>query len=266
VLAIFLKLKNSAKVRIQIQFHGDIYTFGINRGIRGFLRVCLSRIAIHFSDSIRIVSKFQAEEILSFSPNSIQKFVLAPIPIDFSRIAMAEIEKDIDLLFVGRLQEERGITELVKIVTALTGSTPAIRIAIVGHGPLLPYLNQELEQQLSAGSVSLMGFVDGINLQQIYSRTKILISTAPQEGYGLVVREAALSQILVIARESKGVAEAKVIFPSSIETFRTTTEAVNLIHRGLAGEIGKIQINQLDEQQRSDKENLTRLINSWVID
>ena len=264
LIGIYLKLFNRSKVRIQTQFHGDTYTFRFNKGVRGIIRVCLSRIGIVSSDSIRIVSEFQMGEIKTFAPKSHQKFVMAPIPIDYSRIAIPLSNKTIDLSFIGRLHQERGIVELIKIVNLVKEASPEIRIVIAGDGPMRPQVEQQLSYWIDKGDVTMRGYLSGEQLYDLYSETKVLISTAPREGYGLTLREAALSQVLVIARHSKGACEAQNSYPEQIKTFSTLNEAFTLVQESLNQNVEKTALGQLDVQRQRDSESLVRLINSWL--
>lgn len=264
LIGIYLKLFIGSKVRVQIQFHGDTYTFRFNKGLRGVLRVCMSRIGIIFSDSIRIVSKFQMEEIISFAPKSQQKFVLAPIPIDYSRIAIPLNSKSIDLTFIGRLHQERGIVELIKIIKLVKEVSPEIRIVIAGDGPMRSQIEQQLSYWIEKGDIMMRGYLSGEQILALYAQTKVIISTAPREGYGLTLREAALSQVLVIARHSRGACEAQNSYPHQIKTFLILSEAVTLIQESLNQKVNAAAPSQVDAQRELDSQGLIRLVNSWL--
>lgn len=264
LVAIYLKLIIGSKVRVQTQFHGDTYTFRFNRGLRGIVRVCLSRIGIISSDSIRIVSKFQMEEINSFAPKSHQKFVLAPIPIDYSRIAIPLKSKTTDLSFIGRLHQERGIVELIQIIKLVKEDSPEVRIIIAGDGPMRPQIEQKLSYWIEKGDVTMQGYLSGEQILNLYAQTKVLISTAPQEGYGLTLREAALSEVSVIARHSKGACEAQNSYPHQIKTFSILSEAVTLIQKSLNQKVNATAPSQIDAQRQLDSEGLIRLVISWL--
>ena len=64
------KILSISKIRVQIQFHGDIYSYSKVGGFRGVVRVLTSRIALRFADSVRIVSQFQESEIQNITINS----------------------------------------------------------------------------------------------------------------------------------------------------------------------------------------------------
>jgi 1,2-diacylglycerol 3-alpha-glucosyltransferase len=128
------------------------------------------------------------------------KFVLAPIPIDFTKVATKSSGVRNELVFVGRLHSERGISDLIKIIKSLKIKRPSTTVVIVGEGPLKNELKQKFENWIQGSTITMLGFLSPDEIQDIYASTKVLVSTAPTEGYGLTLREAALSNVHVIAR------------------------------------------------------------------
>lgn len=266
IIGIYLKFLLGSKVRIQTQFHGDVYSFRFNQGVKGALRALLSRLGIITSYSIRTVSKFQVNEIVAFAPKSKDKFVLAPIPVDNSRIAIPNETKNTDLAFIGRLHEERGIAELICIIELVKKTLPDTRVAIVGDGPLRTQIQKELSRWIKQGDLKMLGYLNPKQIRNVYADTKILISTAPLEGYGLTLREAALSQVLVVAQYSKGAREAQASYPLQIKTFSTPDEAVTLIQSFLNQKCDTASPSQIDAQIEFDNQGVTRLVRSWLDD
>jgi glycosyltransferase involved in cell wall biosynthesis len=264
ILALALKIWLKPLVRIQIQFHGDTYSFKFNKGARGFLRVCLSRLGIAFADSIRIVSQFQADEIRLISKSAGERFVLAPIPIDFSKVATKSSDVRYELTFVGRLHPERGISDLIKIIESLKDKRPSTTVVIVGEGSLKNEIKQKFENWIQDSTITMLGFLSSDEIREIYASSKVLVSTAPTEGYGLTLREAALSNVHVVARESKGSLGAKASFPSRIETFANIDEAVLLIQTHLDIQSFRDSSSDISSQTKADAQGLDRLIKSWI--
>lgn len=264
LMSLYLKLRLKSLVGVQIQFHGDTYSFSVNRGLKGILRALLSRIGIVFADSIRIVSKFQENEIKRIWQKASNKFVLAPIPIEISKIAKFHSSNKYDLAFIGRLHSERGIDDLVELIKNLKSIRPTTSIAIAGDGPLRLYIAEELSKWIDDSSVSLKGFLDGPGISNLYSETKVLVSTAPREGYGLTLREAILSNVQVIVRRSEGALEAKAAYPDGINTFTTIQQAVELILIKLDEDAQSWNPRLLENQIKSDQGAMKRLIGSWL--
>lgn len=264
LIARILRLCIPNKIGIQTQFHGDIYSLAGTFSFSNFLRVSIARNAIKFSDSIRIVSNFQKDEIVKVSPESFKKIVIAPIAIDTSKISTEKTSKDIDLLFVGRLHKERGISDLISLINVITATEPTLKILIVGEGPERDYLSKSLRISPQNGATQLLGYVESSALLNIYSRSRVLLSTAPSEGYGLTLREAAINGLLIVARNSRGAKETQELFASQIFLYESLHEAISLVLRLRKLDFATNQTELLVAQRKRDLQARKRLIESWI--
>ena len=255
------------KVSIQCQFHGDLYTPMGNPGPKGLLRVLSSRFAFRQADSLRIVSEFQESEIRSIAPNLDAKFIASPIPIDYSKIPKERsAEMTYDVAVVGRLHEERGIDKAISIIKEVTTLKGQARVVFVGEGKYLPSIYHELADEIASGAVVLLGALSGENLRDIYASSKILLSAAPQEGYGLALREACLSGMFVVARNSAGAREAGRDFPGSFIFYDSVQEAVRkILHEIDSFSQRNDRTEMVQIQKLRDGKNLRKLLESWVI-
>jgi hypothetical protein len=68
-------------------------------------------------------------------------------------------------------------------------------------------------------------------LVEFYRKLNCLLVCAPQEGYGLSIREAVMQGVFVIALENKGTREARELFPESVYLFKTVDEAAALMKK-----------------------------------
>jgi glycosyltransferase involved in cell wall biosynthesis len=254
------------KVSIQCQFHGDVYTSLSNPGLRGIARVASSRYAFSQADSIRIVSQFQEIEIRRISPNVKAKFIVSPIPIDYSKIPKQRAtEMNYDVAVVGRLHAERGIDQAILIIKEILNLANKTRVVFVGEGNYSDSIHQELAKEIESGSVELLGALSGERLRDIYASSKVLLSTAPREGYGLTLREACLSGMVVVASNSEGAREAGSNFLTGFELFDSVQEAAIKVLRSVEGfseNTNRAELIQI--QKDKDDENLKRLLESWV--
>ena len=254
------------KVLIQCQFHGDVYTSLSNPGLRGLARVASSRFAFTQADSIRIVSEFQETEIRSISPKVKAKFVVSPIPIDYSKIPKQRATEMIyDVAVVGRLHGERGIDQVISIIKEILNLANKTRIVFVGEGECSDSIYRALAKEIKSGSVVLLGALTGERLRAIYASSKVLLSAAPREGYGLTLREAYLSGMVVVAKNSEGAREAGRSFRIRYELFDSVQEAVVEVLRGMEGFSENTNRDELIQVQKDrDDESLKKLFESWV--
>lgn len=266
LFCLIVRIILSSQIRVQIQFHGDIYSLRRDSGFRGLFRGMASRIALKFSDSIRIVSQFQESEIQRISEKPLKHFVVAPIQIDYAKIPLeSEIVDNFDIALVGRLQKERGVLEAILILKVLITEHPNLRVVIVGDGPLREKVTQNLRGEIDGGSVQFLGPLFGSELRAIYAQSRVLLSTAPLEGYGLTLREAALSGMRILARDSNGARQASKDFPGSFTLFTSSDQALHSMPSLLNLDRSPKGFSKfMNEQQKRDKEALDRLVRSWT--
>ncbi len=268
LFALILKMQMWKKIVIQTQFHGNIYSRETNPGIKGLVRIMFSRLAVYVSDSIRIVSKFQEPEIKNLVKNNRVKFVTSPIPIDYSKIPdSSEFDQVYDIALIGRLHAERGVNEAQLILRELISIRPSLKIVIVGEGPEREFLEEGLGKEIASGCIRLTDALYGSELRRIFAQARILLSTAPNEGYGLTLREAALSGMFVAVRNCLGAQEAAKDFPSRIHLYNSEHEAVRQILNALNSD-NRLTDNSalIANQKEKEKQSLERLLTSWVKD
>jgi glycosyltransferase involved in cell wall biosynthesis len=265
ILAQWVKFMCNGSVRIQVQFHGATYAKG-NKSVSSFLRYLLVRLAIFVSDSIRIVSSFQKYEIQRLSPRKRKDFVLAPIPVSLSKIPDLRIPHiGLAILVLGRLHSERGIVQLVKLIDLLVYEKVECTINVVGDGPQADLLVPYTQNPHESTKVILHGLRNEIEVKTFLAQSDILISFAQQEGYGLALREAALSGVHVLARRSSGTEEALTAFPGRIDLIESAPDAFKLIK---SFKPRRDDVEVLAElrliQERNDTKVVQDLVKSWT--
>jgi glycosyltransferase involved in cell wall biosynthesis len=76
------------------------------------------------------------------------------------------VQRKPQVVYVGRLVEEKGVDVLVAAATLLQQRVPELRIVIAGKGPL----EEVLRAEIAAGEVTnieMRGFVSGADLEQL---------------------------------------------------------------------------------------------------
>ena len=259
------KLRFGKRIQLQTQFHGDIYSLRHNVSLKGFIKVACSNIAILFSDSIRVVSIFQEQEIKSkwFSKKVI--FYVAPIPIQREKISISRSPSTPHLIsIVGRLHKERGTPEMLEIVETICRRIPEVHFEIIGNGPLKHKVISLMGK--FPDRIDYQGHQNSESLQLVYGRSTLLLSSAPTEGYGLALREAILSGVKVVARDCAGVQELEKEFPSSIFRYNSVTEAITLLTAKLQSETTENSPFELMlSQEEKDKKATKDWVSGWGI-
>lgn len=97
---------------------------------------------------------------------------------------------DLNLLFVGALNKEKGILELIEAIE--TGKLPAAinEVFIAGDGPLTSTVRQRT-QSITQPKISLLGTLSRTQLDDYYAQSHLLVLPSTSEGFPKVVAEAA---------------------------------------------------------------------------
>jgi glycosyltransferase involved in cell wall biosynthesis len=105
--------------------------------------------------------------------------------------------------FLGRIDEEKGIRTLAAVAEALPAD---VTFRFVGDGDLLPWLREELAEEIEAGRVELAGWVDHDEVPAELDRLRLLVMpSSPTEGLPTTILEALACGTPVYATPVSGV-------------------------------------------------------------
>ena len=176
--------------------------------------------------SLRFISALSSK-VVCLSPTIMQnlvrrglkrsKGVAVPNALDilslkdqFRKIGKELRERKFDLLFVGRLEERKGVHWLLESLTSLHKKGEKYTLRIVGHGPL----SQELGRIISANNLSqyvkLLGYVSQQELLKCYLLTKVVVVPSLYEGIPTVALEAMAARKPLIVSNIPGLNELVV--------------------------------------------------------
>ena len=179
----------------------------------------VNRIICEKADSIITVSKCTASEIID---NRVQqeKVTVIPNAVDIKRFnpdvdsrAMKEriglISGKI-ILFVGRLDHNKGIIYLLDAFEKLAEKSIEISLLIAGKGPLEPVIRSFIKKHNLEGKVRLLGKVTDQDLPALYNISDIVVLPSLIEGFGIVLLEAMASGKPCITTKACGTEEVVV--------------------------------------------------------
>jgi glycosyltransferase involved in cell wall biosynthesis len=139
---------------------------------------------------------------------------------DFSETNVERNRGETRLLAMGHLCEDKGTVTLIKAVAALRKDFPNLVLELAGES-LAPYsaerLNADLDQAGIRDRVRVLGMLSGDAKKQAFARADLFVfpSVAPYESFGLVMVEAMMWGLPIIASEWRGNADVLGDSPGS---------------------------------------------------
>ena len=205
--AYFLNRRLKKKVPIQIQLHGDIANPLWRRiNINNRLRYLFAKISIPKANSIRTVSKYQSDLVVKTFGVDQKIISVIPVPInDLSQVSSSAKKRAKTIGFIGRVHQDRGIWEFVEFVKKLNSQNKDFKIVIAGSGPNKDEFLNQLYIEVPKSRISYLGQLPQEKLTKLWKQIGVLVSMAPVESYGRVMREALVAGVPVWATESSGV-------------------------------------------------------------
>ncbi len=171
------------------------------------MRTVLYRMAAHRAFRILAVSE-KAYDSFAFAECLRNKCMIIGNPLDAAlvrKMSKQESAYQCDLIFVGRLSQEKNPQRFLKIVRMLQENGMNAAGIILGDGELKGACQELIELYGLKESVRMLGFQR--NPYSFIKNARILCATSESEGYGLVLLEASMLGIPVLSSRTLGAEE-----------------------------------------------------------
>jgi glycosyltransferase involved in cell wall biosynthesis len=205
--AFILNKLKSKKTPVQIQLHGDIADSVWKKiSLKNRIRFNFAKLSINKAESLRLVSNKQSINIISAFKIKQNRIIVIPVPINKLKLPLdIDTRKPISLGFIGRIHNDRGIHNFIKLIKSLTVVRDDITVVIAGSGPDESRFLEEIKDLLPKSKVRFLGQLSENELRGVWKKIGVLVSSAPAESYGRVMREALVAGVPVWATKSSGV-------------------------------------------------------------
>jgi glycosyltransferase involved in cell wall biosynthesis len=147
-------------------------------------------------DRVVTVSSFTARSMGMAADPRVE---VIPNGVDVAAIERAvPAEEPTDLLFIGRLIDEKRVDLLLGAVPELRDRFPSLRCTVVGDGPERAALERQSTALAVDDVVRFTGQVSGPDLARLLRAARILVLPSVREGYGMAVAEAQAAGVVPV--------------------------------------------------------------------
>jgi glycosyltransferase involved in cell wall biosynthesis len=205
--AYLLNKLSSKKLPIQIQLHGDIADPAWKKiSIRNRIRFNLAKFSMSKASRIRAVSSNQALKVAKIFKIKKAQISVIPVPINNLRLKSGiPSERPKTLGLVGRIHNDRGIYNFIKLIMTLATVRNDFNVVIAGGGPDESRFLEKINALIPKSNIKYLGHMAEKDLIKVWREIGVLVSAAPAESYGRVMREALVAGVSVWATKSSGV-------------------------------------------------------------
>ena len=191
-LALAYKYLRNPSVKIVVTCHGsDIYHY---QPFNALYRWCCGAV----DQWIFTSKKLQSKAFTSAPEAVVLSAGISQVYADATQLSRAD--KDIDLLYVGALDKNKGMDRLIALLPELKDK----QLCVIGAGP---YQAQFEQLTHDYPNLQLQKGQSAEQLKAFYQRSKCFLSLSRNESFGLVMTEAMACYTPVIATLTDGSAE-----------------------------------------------------------
>jgi phosphatidylinositol alpha-mannosyltransferase len=121
-----------------------------------------------------------------------------------------------NLLYVGRLEQRKGVAHLIRAWARIEAQYPTARLVIGGDGPERGAL-QQLVQQFGLRRVQFLGYVPALDMPPLLAGADIFCAPATYaESFGIVLIEAMAAGLPIVAAANAGYAGVLAAHPGNL--------------------------------------------------
>lgn len=215
----------------KIQSTGDI----LNK-LQSGVSFNIEKKLIRNCKAITVVSDEVREQVHRMVPDIKKEMITIPngVDTDFFSPGSYPSFRDQYLLFVGRLDQQKGLEDLLSAMQQVVKHFPLTKLLIVGQGPLLPIFQEQVKRNELVENVFFQGQVTGMaQIRDFYRNAYALVCPSVYETGPRVVLEAMSCSTPVITTPvgivPKVVEDGKNGFLTSIHNPTELAEKILLI-------------------------------------
>lgn len=163
-----------------------------------------SLILLKKADSIFAISEDLKQYLLKRNFNYRNVVVTENgVEVDLIKEAKQNEKYNIDALFIGRINETKGIYDLLKVLQIVRKKYPNFRLAMMGRGDKASekqFKNTIIKNKFEE-NIQILGYKSGIEKYNITKSSKLFLFLSPNESYGVALLEAVCCGLKAVVYE-----------------------------------------------------------------
>lgn len=164
----------------------------------------LMRWALGRAAAVTAVSSSLASTAAGLTGRAAAEIEVEPMPLAPTAPATTPSRRE-GAVFVGRLTAQKRVADLLEAVSLLARRGDAPHLTVVGDGPERAALERRAAAADLAGRVSFEGMVPPDAVSALLAGKRVCVLPSVDEGLGLVVAEALVAGVPVVATRSGGI-------------------------------------------------------------
>ncbi len=218
------------------------YLYWLNRYISGFLIKLYANRILAVSDQTR-------EKLINIKKINPSKIKSVYCGVEYNHIVSItnkyknEKGKKYDAIYVKRLNNGKGVFDLLKIWNLVVKSKPNSTLAIIGDGPrdTVNKMKKYIKENNMTRNITFMGVIYDLEEKfRIINSAKVFILPSHEENWAIVIGESMATRVPVIAYNLK---EIKPIWKDNVEWVKT----------GNISEFAEKILNYIDDERKRAK-------------
>jgi glycosyltransferase involved in cell wall biosynthesis len=174
-----------------------------------------------------MVSRHQHRSFPFFLQTKIRKLVIAEVPYLSVMPNKAKGAIPPSIGFVGRIHHERGLDLWIEIANCISGIDREVTFVIIGDGVDREVFFSGFDPETHS-KVRYLGWLNSIDLDTAWESVGVLLVTADSESFGVVMREALVRGIFVVAFENQASLSLKEQFPNCVFTSKNAKDLAEM--------------------------------------
>ncbi|MFL2136569.1 glycosyltransferase [Ruoffia sp. FAM 24228] len=238
-----------------LQFHSP---FGLSRWG--------AKISVKYARAIRLLTNLSKNEYISAFPKANAQLITIYNPISNLIQEQKYNVESKKILYVGRLDAEKGINYLIDAVGNLKKNDKFDRswsLDIYGDGDQKKDIKLKIEEYNLQGQVKLKGFKN--NIHELYSDYSFLVLPSMYESFGLVIVEALKSGIPVVAFDS--LYGPKEIIKNNVNGILVERKNIGSLSNAIFSLIKSNELRRYlgsNTQKELERYNINQILEQWI--